>query len=183
MVTPCHGSPIIPRHPAAAERLQACPGGRAPDLRCLRPGRRRRELAALFSWSIPTEPALAALAGLAPLVECGAGMGYWTALLRARGWSLTETVELPNWPGLRDRLMVYRRNPVRRPHRRRDRCDECGRFVATGSIGRCDRCFERRPPALALWVGRHRIEYPPAALETMPAALRKAFESSPSRIR
>ena len=46
---------------------------------------RRRELAALFSWAIPTDEALDALAKYAPLVECGAGMGYWTALLQARG--------------------------------------------------------------------------------------------------
>jgi hypothetical protein len=46
---------------------------------------RRRELASLFSWAIPTEPALGILAKHAPLVECGAGMGYWAALLRARG--------------------------------------------------------------------------------------------------
>src|SRR5262245_27260787 len=46
---------------------------------------RRRELASTFSWAIPTETALAVLAKHAPLVECGAGMGYWTALLRSRG--------------------------------------------------------------------------------------------------
>src|SRR6185503_19623349 len=46
---------------------------------------RRRELASLFSWAIPTDAALALLAKYAPLVECGAGMGYWLALLRARG--------------------------------------------------------------------------------------------------
>jgi len=98
-------------------------------------------------------------------------------------WTLSEAVDLPSWPGLHDRLLVYRRNPTRRPLLERDHCDECGRFVATGSIGRCDRCFERRPPALALRLGRHRIEYPQAVLDAMPPALRKAFESSPSRIR
>ncbi len=173
---------------------------------------RRRELAALFSWAIPAAGALAVLARHAPLVECGAGTGYWAALLRARGvdvlasdlappgprgragnryhggtrrpwtaveaasavdavraargrtlflcwppydddgasyaalrayrgdvfvyagggpggptgtvrfhrelelnWHPAEQVALPNWPGLRDRLVVYRRNPVRLP--------------------------------------------------------------------
>lgn len=38
------------------------------------------------------------------------------------------------------------------------------------------------PPALALKVGRHRVEYPPNVVEAMPRALRKAFEASPSRI-
>src|SRR5712675_189481 len=46
---------------------------------------RRRELASLFSWAVPNAPALEVLAAHAPLVECGAGMGYWAALLRARG--------------------------------------------------------------------------------------------------
>src|SRR5260370_2256283 len=45
---------------------------------------RRRELASLFSWAIPNTRALEVLAAHAPLVECGAGMGYWSALLRAR---------------------------------------------------------------------------------------------------
>jgi hypothetical protein len=236
---------------------------------------RRRELASLYSWAIPSEAALDLLARHAPLVECGAGTGYWLALLRARGvdaigydrsrpgkanayhrrsgsewtsvarlnsaeaarrhperalvlcwppydddaasyavlrayrgetvihigeragatgsvrfhrelglnWTLAEELELPHWPRLQDRVMVYRRNPVRRPHVERDRCFECRRFIATGALGRCDACFEVRPPALALRVGRHRIEYPQDVVDAMPPALRKAFESSPSRIR
>jgi len=239
-------------------------------------GERRRELASRFSWAIPTEQALAVLAKRAPLVECGAGLGYWTALLRARGvdavaydltppgtarndyhrrrqpwsevrrasaaaaarrnrdralvlcwppydddaasygalrayrgeiaihigerdegttgsvrfhrelrlnWTLVEEVDLPHWPNLRDRLMVYRRNPRRLPHRQRDRCFECGCFIPTGAIGRCELCFTRRPPALALRVGRHRMEYPQEMVDAMPEALRKAFEASPARIR
>src|ERR1043166_8311584 len=183
---------------------------------------RRRELASLFSWAIPNEAALEARARHAPLVEGGAGAGYWLALLRARGvdaigydharpargnayhpgsrgaltrvdllksaagarrhpqralllcwppydddaasydvlrayggdvvihvgerdegatgsvrfhrelavnWSLIEEVELPHWPRLQDRLMVYRRNPVRRPLLERDRCFECRQFT------------------------------------------------------
>src|SRR5215470_975424 len=46
---------------------------------------RRRELAACFAWAIPTDEALTLLAAHAPLVECGAGMGYWSALARVRG--------------------------------------------------------------------------------------------------
>lgn len=239
---------------------------------------RRRELASLFAWAIPTDEAIALLARHAPLVECGAGMGYWSALLRARGaevvaydaappgrnkandyhrrtrrpwsevrrspsataarrhadrtlllcwppldddrasyaalrayrgdsvihigeldegatgsvrfhrelrmnWTLVETVDLPHWPRLRDRVMVYRRNPQRRPHVQRDRCFECQRFIPTGAIGRCDECFRRRPPALALRVGRHRVEYPQDVVDAMPSGLRKAFEASPNRIR
>ena len=239
---------------------------------------RRRELASLFAWAIPTDDAIDVLARHEPLVECGAGMGYWSALLRARGvdvvacdsappgggarnayhrrtrrpwtevrrasstetarrhadrtlvlcwppfddddasyavlrayrgdvaihigepdegatgsvrfhrelrlnWTLLETLDLPHWPHVHDRVMVYRRNPERRPHAERDRCFECQRFIPTGAIGRCDTCFERRPPALALRVGRHRVEYPREVVDAMPAALRKAFEASPNRIR
>jgi hypothetical protein len=237
---------------------------------------RRRELASLFSWAIPSDAALELLSKYAPLVECGAGMGYWLALLRARGvdaigydrsrpgrknayhrsarrawtqvqressvsaarrhsdrtlvlcwppydddaasyhalrayrgavvihigergegatgsvrfhrelalnWTLAEELELPHWPRLQDRLMVYRRNAERRAHLERDRCFECKRYIPTGAIGRCDACFRRRPPALALQVGRHRVEYPPSVVQAMPAALRRAFEASPARIR
>jgi hypothetical protein len=235
-------------------------------------GERRRELASLFSWAVPTDAALDLLSKYSPLVECGAGMGYWLALLRARGvdaigydlhqpghrnafhrnarrpwtrvqressvkaarrhpdrtlvlcwppydddlasydvlrayrgevvihigegatgsvrfhrelalnWTLVEELELPHWPRLQDRVTVYRRNAVRRAHVERDRCFECKRYIATGAIGRCDACFRRRPPALALRVGKHRVEYPPSVVAAMPPALRKAFEASPTRI-
>ena len=226
---------------------------------------RRRELASLFSWAIPTDAALDLLSKYAPLVECGAGTGYWLALLRARGidaigferrvrrpwtriqrevsvkaarhhpgrslvlcwppydddaasyetlrayrgavvihigerdegptgsvrfhrelalnWTLVEELELPHWPRLQDRVMVYRRNAVRRAHVERDRCFECQRYISTGAIGRCDACFRRHPPALALKVGRHRVEYPADVVQAMPPALRRAFETSPARIR
>jgi len=235
---------------------------------------RRRELASLFCWGVPNDPALQVLAAHAPLVECGAGMGYWSALLGARGvdvlafdaappgnsaneyhrfarepwttvqaedsviaarrhgdrtlflcwppfdddrssyavlrayrgdtlifvgegatgsvrfhrelalnWSLEHEVPLPNWPRLRDRLMVYRRNAVRRPLRERDRCSDCHRFIPTGAIGRCDWCFTRKPSALALQVGKDRVEYLQEMLDAMPAERRRALEESPNRIR
>ena len=241
---------------------------------------RRRELAALFSWAIPDDGALAVLGQYGPLLECGAGTGYWAALLRARGvdvaasdvappasasgnefhdskrrpwtgvdvasavaavranrasgrtlflcwppfdddgasyaalrayrgealayvgggpggptgtvrfhrelalnWQRMEQVALPNWPGLADRLTVYRRNPVRRPLVERDRCPGCRRFLPTGAAGRCDACFASRPPAMALLVNGHRVEYPQEVVDAMPAGLRLAFERSPSLLR
>lgn len=237
---------------------------------------RRRELAARFAWAIPGEAALAVLAGLGPLLEGGAGAGYWAALLRARGadvvavdrappggpvpnphhpgrWTWTEvraqdtvtavghhpdrtlvlcwppydddsagylalrryrgdrfayigdgpdgatgtprlhrelaanwtaevTVPLPSWPGLADRLVVYRRNPVRRPLTERDRCHECGRFLVTGAIGRCARCRGDRPAALTLRYGTHLVEYPADLLARMPAAQVAALRSSRHRV-
>ena len=239
---------------------------------------RRRELASLFSWAVPNTRALDVLAAHAPLVECGAGTGYWAALLRARGvdivaydavppgrrgkndyhrarrepwthvlrasslaavrrhrdrtlvlcwppygddaasyavlrayrgdtvvyigepdegatgsvrfrrelalnWTLAQAVALPRWPRLRDTLMVYRRNEKRRPLTERDRCFQCHRFIATGALGRCDWCFKRRPAALVLQVGGHRVEYLQEMLDAMPRAQREALERAPNRIK
>lgn len=242
---------------------------------------RRQELAAVFSWAIPGPAALEAVARHGPLLECGAGTGYWAALLGARGadvlatdiappgprpaatpatranefhggrrpwtgvlrldsvravrahpdrilflcwppfdddrvsyaalrayrgpvlaylgdgpggatgtarfhqelalnWTPAEQVALPNWPGLRDRLTVYARNPARRPLSARHRCPQCQRFLPTGAAGRCERCFTRHPPAMALAVNGHRVEYPEAVVNAMPEGLRRAFERSPS---
>lgn len=46
---------------------------------------RRDQLRARTSFAIPTDEALLLLARQAPLIELGAGTGYWAALLRARG--------------------------------------------------------------------------------------------------
>jgi hypothetical protein len=256
---------------------------------------RRKELAAVFAWAIPDDPALAMVARYSPLLECGAGTGYWAALLAGFGadvlasdvsppgravprgrpslssigalgdganpfhrmrrpwaeveplgavsavrahpgrvlflcwppfdddsasyaplrayrgdvllyagdvpgpdgmrgatgttrfqrelalnWAPAEQAALPNWPGLGDRLVVYRRNAVRRSLAQRDRCPGCGRYLTTGAIGRCDRCFRLHPPAMALQVNGYRVEYPAEVVEAMPEALRRAFELSPS---
>jgi hypothetical protein len=245
---------------------------------------RRKELAAVFAWAIPDDPALAMAARHSPLLECGAGTGYWAALLAGGGadvlatdvspagggsgdggnpnpfhrthrpwaevaaldagravraypgrtlflcwppfdddaasyaplrayrgdvllyagdvpgrdgmrgatgtarfhrelalnWTPTEQAALPNWPGLGDRLVAYRRNPVRRSLAQRDRCPGCGRYRPTGAIGRCDRCFRLHPPAMALEVNGHRVEYPAEVVAAMPPGLRRAFERSPS---
>jgi len=236
---------------------------------------RRRELADRFAWAIPSASALDTIARHGPLVEGGAGRGYWAALLRGRGadiaafdptapgpssafhreaggtwtdvvpattieavrrhrdrtlflcwpphdddaasfgalrayrgavlvyvgegrdgasgtlrfhrelalnWSATEIVGVSRWPGIADRLVVYRRNPVRRRHAERDRCFECGRFLPTGGVGRCDSCVALRPAALAVRVGEHRVEYPASEVEAMPPGLRRALERSPNRI-
>lgn len=38
-----------------------------------------------YAWAIPTAEAIAAIAKLSPIVEVGAGSGYWTSLLREQG--------------------------------------------------------------------------------------------------
>jgi hypothetical protein len=45
----------------------------------------REALASRYAWAVPTEKALARVAAHSPLVEVGAGTGYWAALLAARG--------------------------------------------------------------------------------------------------
>ena len=240
---------------------------------------RRRELASLFSWAIPTERgARAACRSYAPLVECGAGMGYWLALLRARGvdaigydlkppgrrktpitaapggrgpqiqrqssvkaarrhrerslvlcwppydddaasyealrayrgdvvihigerdegatgsvrfhrelalnWTLAEELELPHWPRLQDRLMVYRRNAQRRPHRRARpllRVPEVHPYRRHRPLRR----VLQASAAGARAAGRTGIASNTRAtvVEAMPPALRKAFEASPARVR
>lgn len=47
--------------------------------------RHRRELSYAYSWAIPNEAALRAIALHGPVVEIGAGGGYWAKLLRDRG--------------------------------------------------------------------------------------------------
>ena len=100
----------------------------------------------------------------------------------ALNWTAESTVALPTWPGMRDRLVIYRRNPYRRPHTVRDRCDECRRYVPTGSIGRCAGCRTRRPAALTLQVGAHRVEYPAEILSVMHPALVAALRHSRHRV-
>ena len=42
------------------------------------------------------------------------------------------------------------------------------RYLPTGAIGRCDRCFRLHPPAMALQVNGHRVEYPQEIVDAMP---------------
>ncbi len=46
---------------------------------------RRRVLTARYSFAVPTDEALDAILDLGPVVEIGAGTGYWSKLLRERG--------------------------------------------------------------------------------------------------
>lgn len=45
----------------------------------------RRDMVREYSWAIPNEEALSALESQGPILEVGAGRGYWAYLLRARG--------------------------------------------------------------------------------------------------
>jgi hypothetical protein len=57
----------------------------------------RRECVESWSWAVPNETALKVLSGLGPIVEIGAGTGYWSKLLRARG---VDVVAYDRMPGV-----------------------------------------------------------------------------------
>lgn len=277
-----HGEPL-PGENLQLELIAVLTGQRAapgrmrvpePMARVLDLDGRRRELASRFSWAVPTEAALALIGRHDPILEVGAGTGYWAALLRNGGidvhptdaeppgsggnryhragrtwleveradavtavralphrtllmcwpppdddsagyaavraytgdtvlyvgggadgptgtarlhrelelnWTVTDELALPSWPGIPDRLTVWRRSPVRRPLRVRDHCPQCSRFMPTGSAGRCERCVAAEPAALTRWSGTRRIEYSRAVLDRMPAALRAALRASKLR--
>ena len=59
---------------------------------------RRTEFTHKYSWSIPTEEALATIAKYAPVVEIGAGTGLWAAMLRARGVDILAYDAHPPYP-------------------------------------------------------------------------------------
>ena len=57
---------------------------------------RRRELASRFSWAIPSPAALGLIADHGPILEVGAGTGYWASLLAP----LTDVVATDIAPGV-----------------------------------------------------------------------------------
>lgn len=57
-----------------------------------------------FSWAIPNDAALDAIAKLSPIVEAGAGGGYWAMLLRARG-ALIRPYDLHPYPLLNPSIL------------------------------------------------------------------------------
>ena len=58
----------------------------------------------LFSWAIPSDEALDTIARYAPIVEVGAGTGYWAKLLEDRGVDIAASDRLAeggHWKGVR----------------------------------------------------------------------------------
>lgn len=49
----------------------------------------------LYAFAAPNSRALQALAELSPILEVGAGVGYWALLLKQAGVSVLATDELP----------------------------------------------------------------------------------------
>lgn len=67
---------------SAYHLLPACPDPLRPPFAVRRA---RRELRSRFAWAIPNQQALDLLVSCSPLVELGAGTGYWAALIAAAG--------------------------------------------------------------------------------------------------
>lgn len=64
------------------EEVRRRPRPAVPDLSLLMA---RHELVVEYAWAVPNDEALSVLVALSPLVELGAGSGYWASLLRERG--------------------------------------------------------------------------------------------------
>jgi hypothetical protein len=61
---------------------------------------RRWALSSVYAFAIPTDEALALIASFGPVVEIGAGTGYWAMLLRSRGCDVLAYDELgAAWEG------------------------------------------------------------------------------------
>ena len=65
-------------------------------------------MVAMFAWAVPNEAALKLVAKFSPLVEIGAGTGYWAHLLTERGADVIAYDNAPpathknNWHGQRE---------------------------------------------------------------------------------
>lgn len=77
----------------------------------------RSALVERYAWAIPNDAALDAIAALSPIVDLGAGGGYWTLLLRARGARVapfdTQPYPLLNGHVARAWVPVSRGGPAR----------------------------------------------------------------------
>jgi len=63
--------------------------------RALEASKGRERCVDLYSWAVPTEEVIEALAQFSPIVEVGAGRGYWAALLQEAGADVVAYDLLP----------------------------------------------------------------------------------------
>lgn len=56
----------------------------------------RRRLAHKYAWAVPNDAALDAIVARSPIVELGAGTGYWAALLQERGCDVLAFDPIPD---------------------------------------------------------------------------------------
>lgn len=67
------------------DEFSAVSAGRKSWYETLEDHRKRNELRKKYSWAVPNERAISTLVSLGPLVEMGAGAGYWAKLIREMG--------------------------------------------------------------------------------------------------
>lgn len=91
--------------------------------------RLRDEWVKRWSWAIPSVRALEAIAAVGPIVEIGAGTGYWTSLLRERGAD----------------VQAFELNPIYGNHYRHRRAYAA---MARGDHWRALRMYPERTPML-----------------------------------
>jgi len=60
----------------------------------------RDKLVKQYAWAVPTDEALARIAKLSPIIEIGAGTGYWAALLQRHGAAVEAFDSSPPSTGL-----------------------------------------------------------------------------------
>lgn len=77
-----------------------------PDL-WLRSYDGRRRLIKTYAWAIPSQEALEAIAAWSPLVEIGAGTGYWASLLAAMGADVAAYDEAPGFNDWTDHAVYH----------------------------------------------------------------------------
>jgi len=84
------------------------PGKDMPERmgRQMEASRGRDECVDLYAWAVPTEEIIDAVAQFSPIVEIGAGRGYWAALLQEAGADVVAHDILP--PSGRDQNTYHR---------------------------------------------------------------------------
>lgn len=77
-----HNMPTAVRNHYLDEFNQLAPRSRMDFLRQFQA---RNDLVSKYAWAIPSEEALSAIVAFSPLIEIGAGTGYWASLLHMLG--------------------------------------------------------------------------------------------------
>ncbi|MBZ9715322.1 class I SAM-dependent methyltransferase [Deinococcus multiflagellatus] len=95
----CEASPSAR---SALTRYKAFMSGNTPFLAATLA---REVLVRLYSWAVPDDAALITIAAQGPVVEIGAGNGYWASLLRQRGVTVHAYDRAP-WVNLHTEVLV-----------------------------------------------------------------------------
>ena len=80
------------------------------DFSNMRSYERRHELVAKYSWAIPNQEAIDALVQHSPIVELGAGTGYWASLVAAAGGEIV-CFDNRTFPGKEEGVWLYQDQP------------------------------------------------------------------------